>query len=122
MENSRGNNLIVDGILETPGEAWKGCEKKLQQVFQEKRGLEFPIEIEQAHQTSSRQNNMSNGNNLPPKIICKLLRYKGKVRGTHIFIKEEFSRERMELWKMLWKKVKIYCDIGRVALIYQGFK
>ena len=62
-DRSRRNNLRVDGPLETPGETWKDCEEKLQQVFQEKLALECPTEIERAHRTSSRQNNTSNGNN-----------------------------------------------------------
>ena len=97
-DRSRRNNLRVDGILETPGETWEDCEEKLQQVFQEKLGLECPIEIERAHRTSSRQNNTNNGNNLRT-IIQNLLRYKDKVkilqkanklRGTNIFINEDF--------------------------------
>ena len=56
-DRSRRNNLRVDGILETPGETWEDCEEKLQQVFQEKLGLECPIEIKREHRTSSRQNN-----------------------------------------------------------------
>ena len=45
-DRSRRNNLRVDGILETSGKTWEDCEEKLQQVFQEKPGLEYPIEIE----------------------------------------------------------------------------
>ena len=77
-DRSRRNSLRVDGILETPGETWEDCEDKLQQVFQEILGLEFPNEIERAHRTSSRQNNTNNSNN-PRTRICNLLRYKDKV-------------------------------------------
>ena len=79
-DRSRRNNLRVDGIRETPGETWEGCEEKLQQVFQEKLGLGYLTKIEQAHQTSNRQNNTSNGNN-PRTIIYYLLRYKDKVKS-----------------------------------------
>ena len=100
-DRSRRNKLRVDGILGTLGETWENCEEKLQHVFQEKLGLECPIEIERAHRTSNRQNNTINGN-YPQTIICSLLRYKDKVKmlkkanklkGTNIFIKEDFSRE-----------------------------
>ena len=99
----------------------------MQQVFQEKLGLECPIEIKRAQRTSSRQNNTNNGNN-PRTIICNLLRYKDKVeilqkanelRGTNIFTNEDFSRETMELRKQLWKEVKAHRDRGRVA--YHGY-
>ena len=93
-------------------------------MFQEKLGLEWPIEIEQAHQTSSRQNNTNNGNN-PQTIICNLLRYKDKVKilqkanklkGINLFMKKDFSRETMELRNYLWKEVKS-CDKGRVVYL-----
>ena len=42
-DRSRRDNLRVDGILKTSGETWEDCEGKLQQVFQEKLCLEFPI-------------------------------------------------------------------------------
>ena len=42
-DRPRRDNLRVDGILKTPGETWEDCEEKLQQVFQEKLSLEFPI-------------------------------------------------------------------------------
>ena len=124
-DRSRRNNLKVDGILETPGETWEDCEEKLQQVFQEKLGLECPIEIERAHLTSSRQNNPKNEDN-PRTIICNLLRYKDKVKilqkakklkGTNIFINVDFSRKTMELRKQLWKEVKARHYKGRVAYL-----
>ena len=99
-------------------------------MFQEKLDLECPIEIVRAHQTSSRQSNTTNGNN-PRTIICSLLRYKDKVKilqkanklkGTNIFINEDFSRETMELFQQLWKEVKAHRDNGRVAyLSYKTF-
>ena len=94
-------------------------------MFQEKLGLECPIEIERAHRTSSRQNNTNNGNNTRT-IICNLLRYKdqvkilrkaNKLKETNIFINEDFSRETMELCKQLWKEVKAHRDKARVAYL-----
>ena len=92
-------------------------------MFHEKLGLERPIEIKRAHRTSRKQNNTNNGNN--PRI-CNLLRYKDevkilqkadKLRGTSIFINEDFGREAMELRKQLWKEVKTYRDKGRVPYL-----
>ena len=97
----------------------------MKRLFQEKLGLESHIEIEQAHGTSSRQNNMNNDKN-PQTVKCNLLRYKGKVkilqkanklRGTNIFINEDFNRETMELHKQLWKEVKEHRDNGIVAYL-----
>ena len=101
--------MRVDGILETPGETWEDCEETLQQVLQEKPVLECPIEMERAHQASSRQINTNNGNK-PRTITCNLLRYKdkekilqkaNKLRGTNIIINEDFGRQTMELRKQL---------------------
>ena len=96
-----------------------------------KRGVRFmkkhriKSKIERTHRRSSRQNNTNNGNN-PQTIMCSLVRYKEKVkilqkvkklRGTNIFIKENFSRETMELRKQLWKEVKAHRDKGRVSYL-----
>ena len=70
---------------------------------------------------------MINGNN-PRTLICNLLRYRDKVksyrkkklRGTNIFINEDFSRETMELGKQLQKEIKSHRDKGRVAYFSQG--
>ena len=113
----------MDGILESSGETWEDCQQKLQQVFQEKPGLECPIEIQRAHRTSSRQNNRNNGNS-PQAIICNLLRYRDKVntlqkanklRRTNIFLSKDFSRETMKLRTNLWKEVKAHREKGRIA-------
>ena len=71
----RRNNLRIDGILETPGETWENCEEKLQQVFHEKLGLKWAIEIEQEQRTSIRQINTNNRSKLQT-IICNLLNTK----------------------------------------------
>ena len=74
---------------------------------------------------SSRPNNTNNSNN-PRTIICNLLRYKGKLKilqkanklkGTNIFMNEDFSRETMELRKQLRKEVEAHRDKGRVACL-----
>ena len=94
-------------------------------MFQEKLGLECPIEIERAHRMSSRQNNTNNSNS-PRTITYNLLRYKDKVkilqkanklRQTSIFINEDFSRKTMELRKQLWKEVKAHRDKGSVVYL-----
>ena len=94
-------------------------------MFQEKRDLECPVDIERAHRMSSRPNNTNNSNN-PRTIICNLLRYKGKLKilqkanklkGTNIFMNEDFSRETMELRKQLRKEVEAHRDKGRVACL-----
>ena len=99
----RRNNLRIDGILETPGETWENCEEKLQQVFHEKLGLKWAIEIEQEQRTSIRQINTNNRSKLQT-IICNLLRHKDKVRSTQIFINGDFSIETMELRKKVAQK------------------
>ena len=100
------NNLRIDGIQETPGETWENCEEKLQQVFHEKLGLKWTIEIEQEQRMSIRQISTNNRSKLQT-IICNLLRHKNKVRRTQLFISGDFSRETMELRrKVAQKKLK----------------
>ena len=46
-----------------------------------------------------------------------MLQKANKLKGTDIFINDNFSREMMELRKQLWKDVKAHCDKGRVAYL-----
>ena len=59
-DRSSRNNLRVDSILETPRETWEDFEEKLQQVFQEKLGLECPIEIKTTQYEQWKQSTSNN--------------------------------------------------------------
>ena len=106
MEDSlRRNNLRIDSISESNGETWQKCEQEIQKVFREKLGLEH-IEVERAHRTKKNNKN----NNKPRTVVCKLLSHKQKksvlenaykLKGTNIFINEDFCYKKMQHRKQL---------------------
>ena len=53
-DQSRRNNLRVDGIKERPNETWEHCEEELHTVFKGSLGIEEEVVIERAHKVPSR--------------------------------------------------------------------
>ena len=112
----RRNNLRVDGIKESESETWDDVEMKVIKMFESKLGVK-DITIERAHRTGMKKNN-----GRPRTIVMKLLNYKDKVKilkeakklkGTNIYINEDFSRATVEIRKKLWAEIKDRREKGR---------
>lgn len=101
---TRRNNLVFDGIVESPGETWTETEEKVQKVLAEKLQLQREVEVERAHRAGKP------GGDRPRSIMVKLLRYKDRetilqrtksLKGSKIYINEDFTdavrRRRKEL-------------------------
>ena len=106
-DRSRRNNLRIDGISESRNETWEECEEEIQKVFNEKLGVKN-VHIERAHRSKRSKSNNNNGK--PRTIVCKLLNYKQKeeilrntkkLKGSNIFINEDFCYETMQYRKKL---------------------
>ena len=78
----------------------------------EKLELENDIIIERAHRTKKCKYGKKDQ---PRAIVCKLLSYKGKVKvlqnckrlkGSHIYINEDFCQATLQYRKELWKNVR----------------
>ncbi|XP_065642675.1 uncharacterized protein LOC136090936 [Hydra vulgaris] len=107
-DRSRRNNLRIDGLNEDKKETWGQTEEKVHLFFQQQLGIK-DIEIERAHRTGQKTDGRSR------TIIIKLQRYKDKVKilqessrlkGTNIFINEDFSLETVSIRKKLFADVK----------------
>ena len=119
-DRSRRCNLRIDGVTEKKGETWEQCEEEIQNVFKEKLGLEN-INIERAHRSKGKTSS-----NKPRTIVCKLLSYKQKkevlknakkLKGSNIFIDEDFCFETMQRRKVLWEEVKRLRSEGQIAFL-----
>ena len=108
-DRSRRWNLRIDGVTEKKGETWEQCEEEIQNIFKEKLGLEN-INIDRAHCSKGKTSS-----NKPRTIVCKLLSYKQKkevlknakkLKGSNIFINEDFYFETMQRRKEPWEEVK----------------
>ena len=109
---SRRNNLRIDGAAEENGESWDGCERKVKEIFMDKLESENDIIIERAHRAGKSKYGKKDQ---PRTIVCKLLSYKDKIKvlqnckklkGSHIYINEEFCQATLQYRKELWKEVK----------------
>ena len=125
-DRSRRNNLRIYGITETNDEIWEKCEEHADQVFSQKLGLKN-IRIERAHCAKRKKGDKSKK---PRPIVCNLLSFKdkklilknaNKLKGTNLFIDEDYSFETMEYRKQLWDEVKYLRSQGNIAYLnYQS--
>ena len=111
MDRSRKNNLRTDGIKEKDGESWEDYEAEVEKLFREKLDIKDKVIVETAHRAKQK----TAKKNQPRTIICRLLNYKDKEntlkncrkpKGTNIFVNEDFSQEKVEHRRELWREVK----------------
>ena len=102
-DRSRRNNIRIDGIEEEEGETWEISEAKATKVFKEKLGIEKEIIIERAHRT--KRNYKDKDKKRPRTIVLRLANFKdkniilknvNKLKGSDVYINEDFSRETTE--------------------------
>ena len=122
-DRARRNNLRIDGIVENAKESWEDTEEKLQNMFSTKLGLDS-IVIERAHRASPTKKQKEK--NEPRTIVMKLLNFKDKVnilknarklKGTGIYINEDFSKETTDIRKKLWDDVIKLRNQGKYAIL-----
>ncbi|XP_065684972.1 uncharacterized protein LOC136074507 isoform X1 [Hydra vulgaris] len=122
LENrSRRNNLRLDGIFEKPNENWNECENAVKEMFKKQLKISNEIIIERAHRIGQPKEDKK-----PRTIVLKLLNFQDKtkilnatknLRGTGIYVNEDFAKETMESRRMLWEEVKKLRLEGKYAVI-----
>ena len=108
LENqSRRNNIRIDGIPEEPDETWEDTESKAKVALESKLNLPFKVEIERAHRTG-KVNRRSNDNALftrPRTVICRLVSWKQKdpilkaariVKPDGMFVNDDLAAETLQ--------------------------
>lgn len=118
---SRRNNLIIDGIDESPGENWTETEEKVEKVLKDKLQMQKSVEIERAHRTGK-----PGGREKPRPIVVKLLRHKDKsdilqraklLKGSKIYINEDFTDAVRNKRKELMPELRAARARGDIAFI-----
>ena len=100
LENrSRRNNLCFDGVAEDANESWSTSEKKIREIIGAKLHIKTDeLTIERAHRAG--KGNASSGK--PRTIVAKfnnykireqVLRNKKGLKGTNVFVREDFSQK-----------------------------
>ena len=119
-DRSRRNNLRIDGLKESERETWEVTEQKVKALFKEQLNISEDIEIDRAHRVGRRDQNK------PRTIVLRCNRYKQKERvkktakrlkGTGIFINDDFSFETLEVRKELFKTAKELRSKGKGAKV-----
>lgn len=123
LENqSRRNNILIDGVPDNKQENWSQCEQKVREILKDKLKLDpLKIEIEHAHRNGKFQED-----GRPRPIVTKLLRYKDKevimqrakyLKGSNIFINEDFSEAVRQKRKDLLPEMRAARERGNVAFL-----
>ena len=95
------------------------CERKVVKMLKEKLDID-EVEIERAHRTGWKSRNKTR------TIVCKLLRFGDKQRiikkakelkGTKIYVNEDYCKDTLEYRKELWKEVKQLRADGKIAYL-----
>lgn len=120
LENqSRRNNIRIDGIPETTGETWDDVETKVKEVLSEQLNFSDEVKVERAHR-SGRVKTPGLGRT----IVCKLHDWKQKdkiiqmarkTKPPGLFINEDFSAETIQRRKEQIPELKRAKEQGKLA-------
>ena len=125
LENqSRRNNLRVDGVKEKAGETWEETEASLRQVFQ--RELQIPqqqvdaLRIERAHRTGTA--NTQRDRTIVVKFDCfkdrdAILRAARTVKPRGTYLNEDYSQRAVARRKELIPAMKDARERGKIAYL-----
>ena len=123
-DRSRRCNLIIDGVEEGKDETWDQCEEKVLDIFTDQLEIEKNVQIERAHRTGKKGSKHSHEKTRKPRtIVLRLNSYKDKIKilkklkGTNIYINEDFSAATMNYRKELWKEVQELRQQGKIAYL-----
>ena len=114
---SRRNNIRISGVKENEKESWDDCKEKVNNVLENNLNVK-DVKIERAHGVGKKRSDK------PRTIVCKLLSHSdkervlaklGKLKGTNIYINEDFSEETMQIRQELFKQRNLFRDNGKFA-------
>ena len=118
---SRRNNLCFDGIKEDARESWSDSEKKIKDLLASKFNIATDnFTVERAHRIGRRKEGK------PRMIVAKFQSYKTKetilkkkscLKGTNMFIREDFSDKTLAKRKELLPKMHEERKKGNIAFL-----
>lgn len=112
---SRRNNLLFYGIPKDPEETNDSCEQKVKELLTTKMALPDDIKFERVHRVGNKPTS--------PVIACcssyrdkvAILKAKKELKGSNVFVGEDFSAGVRETRKALSKLMKEQKEQGKVA-------
>jgi len=112
---SRRNNLLFHGLPKVPNETSKDCEETVREFLTDTLELSEDVTFDRVHRTSNRPNAPIIARCTFYKDRVTILKAKGKLKGTNIFIGEDFSSRVREIRKKLTPHLKAAKSAGKVA-------
>lgn len=118
---TRRNNLIFEGVPESPRETWAESEEKIKKILVENLQLQHKVELERGHRIGK-----PGGGERTRPILVKFLRYKDRetilqraksLRGTKIYINEDFTDTVKQKRKELMPELKAARERGDIAYL-----
>ncbi|CAL9708654.1 unnamed protein product [Knipowitschia caucasica] len=119
---SRRNNLVFEGVLESQGESWADAEAKVKKILTEKLQLPPTVELERVHRVGRPDGERSR----PRPIVAKLLRWKDRdtilhrakqLKGTNIYINEDYTDAVKRKRKELMPELRAARERGEIAFL-----
>ena len=122
LENqSRRNNIRVNGIAESEGETWEEAEAKVKEAVKTKLGVD--LDIERAHRVDKRKKRQGDTNK-PNTIVCRLRDWKQREQVPRkarrekpigLYISEDLAFATLKKREPLVPKMKAAKEAGKVA-------
>ena len=120
LENrSRRNNLVFYGMNKLQGETNADLEFRLKELCTDKLEFSDDVEFDRVHRTSAKPNAPVIARCTFYRDKISILKEKKKLKGTNIFVGEDYSRGVREIRKILSKLMKEKKAAGQsVSMVY----
>eukprot|EP00745_Piridium_sociabile_P011465 TRINITY_DN18194_c0_g1_i6.p1 TRINITY_DN18194_c0_g1~~TRINITY_DN18194_c0_g1_i6.p1 ORF type:complete len:347 (-),score=54.72 TRINITY_DN18194_c0_g1_i6:40-990(-) len=99
--HSKRNNIIIHGIPRSEKETWQDCEDLVQEMITDKLEFHDNVQFDRVHRVSSKPNSPIVARCTFFKDKDRMLRSKQKLKGSNIFVGEDFSVRVREIRKKL---------------------
>jgi len=116
---SKRNNLIFYGMDKQQGETNASCELRLQDLCTDRLELSETVEFDRVHRISNKPNSplIARCSNYKDKV--KILKAKNKLKGSNIFVGEDYSQSVRETRKKLNATMKTMRSEGKnVTMVF----
>lgn len=116
---SKRNNLLFYGMDREEDETNERCEQRLQDLFTDKLELAENVEFDRVHRISSKPNSPLIARCVFYKDKVKVLKAKRNLKGSNIFIGEDFSTAVRDIRRKLTQFMKEKRNGGhKVSMVY----
>ena len=116
---SRRNNIIVHGMVRVDGETNKDCEDELQELLTDRLEFADSVEFDRVHRMNTKTNSPVIARCTSYKDKVRILQAKQKLKGSGIFIGEDFTENVRDVRKRLRGIVESLKKAGhRVKMVY----